>query len=149
MRQVLIDKFKNKSAKNTANTIKGKYRYNKNQANIKGDKCKEGHSAWVPQRSYDYCDKNPNTKDPKCRDELIAKRKARKDKRGDDSSTTHCKDNEMSELKATVAAQKKLLAFNEAQTKALEMESAAKITFNEDEDLEIQSAVLQSYLTTL
>lgn len=52
--------------------------------------------------------------------------KARKDKRGGARSTTHYKDKEMSKLKETVAAQKKLLAINEAQDKTLKMEAAPR-----------------------
>lgn len=103
----------------------------------------------MPANSYKYCDKNPNTKDPRGRDEGIAKRKARKDKRSGPSNTNHYKNSETNKLKATVAAQKKLLAINEAQNKTMEMEAATKITFNEDKGLGIQAAALHSYLTSL
>ena len=55
----------------------------------------------------------------------------------------------MSKLKATVAAQKKLLAIRTAKEKAEDMEAASKIIFDEDEDLDIQAAALQSYLLSL
>ena len=109
-------------------------------------KCKEDHPAWVPTHTYEYCDKNPNTKDPKGRDERIAKRKARFEKRnGKENAGT----SELRKLKATVAAQKKLLSINEAKTKAMEMEAAAKIVFDDDADLDVQATALQTYLQTL
>lgn len=100
----------------------------------------------MPAHRYDYCDKNPNSKDPKDREERIAKRRARPDKRAGGKNTGG---SELSKLKATVAAQKKLLAIKHAKSKAVEMEAASKIIFDDDKDLDIQAAALQSYLSNL
>lgn len=56
---------------------------------------------------------------------------------------------EMGKLKATVAAQKKLLVVKEAQNKAVEMEAASKIILDDDEGLDVQAAALQIYLLSL
>ena len=78
---ILIKKFQDIKFPDTANMAKEKYSGQKFGGKSFGGKCKEDHPSWVPDHNYDYCDKNPNTKDPKGRDERIARRKARNDKR--------------------------------------------------------------------
>lgn len=92
--------------------------------------------------TYDYCDKNLKTKDPKGRNERIVRRKARQDKKGGGSNSKYSKESDVDKLKATVEAQKKLLAINESQRKAVEIEIASKIIFDEDKDLIVQAAAL-------
>lgn len=59
------------------------------------------------------------------------------------------KTSKMSKLKATVAAQNKLIAMKKAKNKAVGMDAAANIIFNDDEDLDIQAEAVQSYLLLL
>lgn len=76
------------------------------------------------------------------------KRKAKKEKKG--ASSKPCSNNdEISTLKATVAAQNKLLALKEAQVRAYEMEAASKIIFEYDEDMGVETAALKRYLVSL
>lgn len=76
----------------------------------------------MPAHSYDYCDKNPETKDPKGHDERAAKRKVKQDKRYGMEGQSSNKKSEITKLKATIATQNKLMAVNEAKNKAVEME---------------------------
>lgn len=55
----------------------------------------------------------------------------------------------MTTLKDTVAAEKKILPINAAKSKAVDMEASPKIIFDDDEDLYVQSAAIQSYLFSL
>lgn len=84
--------------------------------------------------------------DPKGRDKRIAKRKARQDNK---TIGNYSGGNDVVKLKENVAAKKKLLSINEANDKADEMEAASKIIFDDDEDLYVQDAPLQSYLLSL
>lgn len=77
-----------------------------------------GHyDSKLPAHNWDYCDKNSNTKDPEGMDEISARRKARQEKKGS-SGKPSSKSDEMTNLMATVAAQKKLLSIKEEQSKA-------------------------------
>lgn len=152
MGQILIDTFKGKTSDHTANAAQGQAKEQAKgytgQFKYKGEKCKEDHPSWVITHNWDYCDKNPNKKGPKGRDDRIAKRKARQEKKCA-STRPYAKYDEVAILKATVAAQKKLLALKESQSKAEEMEAASEIIFDDDEDLDVQDAALQSYLLSL
>ena len=64
MGQILIDTFKDPIS-NTANAAKNEGKAYKHNSNYKGVKCKEDHPSWIPYHTWEYCDKNPNTKDPK------------------------------------------------------------------------------------
>lgn len=64
----------------TSNFVRNK-KIGNNSRNSTRVKCKENHSPWVTTNSFEYCDKNPNTKDPKCCDKRSAKRNKRKDRR--------------------------------------------------------------------
>ena len=74
---ILIKKFQDIKFSDTANIAKERYSGQNHKGKSYGGKCEEDHPPWVPAHNYDYCDKNSNTKDPKGRDERIAKRKAR------------------------------------------------------------------------
>lgn len=88
MRQILIDTFKGKSSDHTAITAQDQAKGYKEQFKYKGDKCKEEHPSWVSSHNWEYCDKNPKTKDPKGRDDRISKRRARQDKKVHQASRT-------------------------------------------------------------
>ena len=121
MGQILIDTFKGKDDNHTANAAKFQGKGSKENVKSKGNRRKEDHPTWIPYHTWEYCDKNPNIKDPKGRNERIARRRSRQDKRnGSTSSNT----TERSRLKATVAAEKKLLAIKTAKEKAEDMEAA-------------------------
>lgn len=55
--------------------VKGKYKINRSQHKVKGDKCKEDHPPWVTEHTYNYCDKNQNTKNQKSMNKRIAQSK--------------------------------------------------------------------------
>lgn len=75
----LIIKFKGVEIDNAANAANDKYNGNKKKNECKGNKFKEDHPVWVPAHSYDYCDKKPETKDPKGRDERAERCKAKQE----------------------------------------------------------------------
>lgn len=80
---------------------------------------------------------------------MIARHKERQVKKSGSGNPGYNKTGEVSKLRATLAAQKKLLAVKEAQANASELEAASKIIFDDDEDLDIQAALLQNYLLSL
>ena len=59
---ILIKKFQNVMPTDTANMANEKGNFKGSRKTFSG-RCKEDHPAWVPSHSYEYCDKNPNTKD--------------------------------------------------------------------------------------
>lgn len=83
------------------------------------DVCFSFHFLLLCAHSWDYCDKNPNSKEPKGSDERNTQRKTRKEKKGGASGEEY-KNDEISKLKATVDAHKKLIAIQEVQKKAEE-----------------------------
>lgn len=77
---MLVKKFKGISGNDTANAVRTQHNGN-NSRIVTGIKCKEEHPPCVRTHSYEYCDTNPNTKDPKGSAERNAKRKAMNGKR--------------------------------------------------------------------
>lgn len=102
--------------------------------------------GFLSAQSWDFCDKNHMTKEPKSRDERLAKRKAKQEKRNGIGASDYAKTSVVDKLNEMVTTQKKLLAVKKGQSSAQEMKAASIIIFDEDEDLLVQAAVLRSHL---
>lgn len=76
-----MKKFERNKSSDTAHEIKSKNDSNKNRRKKAWGTCKEEHPACLPAHSYEYCDRSPDTKDPKRRDERKARRKERQNKK--------------------------------------------------------------------
>lgn len=129
--------FEDSKTNDTANASKSKTCDNKRRGNYEWGTRKKDRPPWVPDHSYDFCDKNANTKDPKGRGDRISRRKDKQDKKG---SGKNFGTSEVSKLKDTVAAQKKLLSIKKSKTRAIDREAASNTTFDDDEDLDVQAA---------
>lgn len=96
---------------------------------------------------------SPTTPASSANQRLVAKaktkRKARQEKKQEASGSTWAKDSALDYLKATVAAQKKLLTVKETQIKVAEVTTASKIILDDDEGIDQQAAALQAYLTSI